>query len=433
MKYPVILLLLLLTFGVSLQAQGFQDPFRDPDTNTMMGGLGITWIDGQPYTTITLAPDFAFGKFGMGLYLQFLMDNNNSFKLRKDEYKGGAGILRAIRYVRYGHKYDPFYVRAGMLEMATLGNGFLVWNYNNASNYDKRKIGLALDVDLGKWGFESLSNNLGNLELIGGSLYFRPFRLMNSQVPILRNFRLYGTYVHEDEYPSWKTMGETETLDAYGLGADLQFLNTPILKSAIYYDYGKFADFGHGQATGINVIFPEFIGLFGLAANFEKRFLGEQFIPNFFGPLYELDRQLSPLEYPENRINELRAAPKTEGYFGQLVGHIIHKVRLSGSYQRLNGIPRSGQVHLEALAPDLVPKFELRAYYDKTGIETFKDFRTLDTRSLATVEVGYRLNRFMVVSTIYRWYWVKEEDEAGNIKYKPVERIEPRLSFSFQF
>ena len=86
-------------------------------------------------------------------------------------------------------------------------------------------------------------------------------------------------------------------------------------------------------------------------------------------------------------------------------------------------------VHLEALAPKLIPKFELRAYYDKAGIETFEDFRTLDRRSIATAEVGYRVNRFIVVSTIYRWYWI--EDENGNIK--PIERVEPRISFSYQF
>lgn len=150
--WPIVIFML---FTSSVFTQGFRDAYWYPDQNTMMGGLGITWIDDQPYTTITLAPEFAFGKFGVGFYLQLLMDNNNNFKLRKDEYKGGVGVLRAIRYVRYGKKYDPLYVRAGMLELASLANGFLMWNYNNASNYDKRKLGLAFDADLGVVGFES--------------------------------------------------------------------------------------------------------------------------------------------------------------------------------------------------------------------------------------------------------------------------------------
>jgi hypothetical protein len=90
-------------------------------------------------------------------------------------------------------------------------------------------------------------------------------------------------------------------------------------------------------------------------------------------------------------------------------------------------------MHLEALAPDLIPKFELRAFYDKRGIQTFKDVRTLDNQSLLAVDVGYRLNFFLVISTVYYWYWVKEVDEFGNVEYRPMERVEPRISISYKF
>jgi len=434
MKNFGFLCLSVLIIAATLNAQGFRDTYSDPNQSNVMGGLGITWIDDQPYTTLTLAPELALGKFGVGFYLQLLMDNQNNFKLRKDEYKGGVGVLRAIRYVRYGYKYDPFYARAGMLVLSSLGNGFLMWNYTNASNYDQRKWGLAFDVDFGKVGFESVVNNLARLELVGGNLYFRPFRFINPNAPILKNIRFYGTYIYDNKFPSWETQGEWKKLQAYGLGADVILLDLPVFRTGVYYDYGKFKDFGNGQATGINVIFPELIGLFAMMAKFEKRWIGEQFIPNFFGPQYELDRELDPFEYPtESGIKRLEAAEKNEGYFGQLAGQIINKVRLTGNYQRLNGMKGSGVLHLEALAPDLVPKFELSAFYDKRGIETFEDFRTLDNRSLVRIEVGYRLNMFMVLSTVYYWSWVKAEDENGNTVYRPQERIEPRLSFSYRF
>jgi hypothetical protein len=429
------MLLVFLLIGTSMFAQGFRDTYSYPENSTMSGGFGMTWIDGQPYTTITLSPELAIGKFGFGLYVQFLMDNNNNFKLREDEYKGGAGWLRAVRYVRYGQKHDPFYARAGTLILSSLANGFLMWNYTNASNYDKRKWGLAFDVDFGKFGFESVTNNLGKLELIGGNLYFRPVRFWSENAPVIKNLRFYGTYVYEDKkFPYYEDPAEMKSLNAFGLGVDLIFLDTPVFKSGVYYDYGKFVDFGSGQAVGINAIFPEFIGLFGLSAKFERRFLEEQFIASFFGPQYDLDRELDPIEYSfDSRVFLLQVAEKNKGYFGQLAGHIINKVRLIGNFQRLDGIRNSGIVHLEALAPDLIPKFELRAFYDKQGIETFEDFRTLDNRSLLYAEVGYRLNYFLVLSTVYTWYWVKEVDDLGNVSYRPIERVEPRLSVSFRF
>jgi len=427
------LLVVSLLFSGMLPAQGFRDVYNYPTQNTMMGGIGITWIDDQPYTTLTLAPEFSLGKFGVGIYLQLLMDNENNFKLRQDEFKDGAGYLRAIRYVRFGHKYDPFYVRAGTLILSSLANGFLMWNYTNASNYDKRKWGLAFDVDLGKVGFESVVNNLGRLELVGGNLYLRPFRFVNPDMILLKNLRFYGTYVFDNEFASWEQPGEFKKLNAWGVGADLVFIDLPVFKSGVYYDYGKFNDFGSGQAVGINAIFPEFIGLFGLSAKFEKRWNGEQFIPSFFGPLYERDREIDPFDFEQSAILALQNSRKSEGYFGQLAGHIINKVRLIGNFQRLNGIPKSGIMHLEALAPDLIPRFELSAFYDKRGIDTFKDARTLDNQSLLAVDVGYRLNFFLVVSTVYYWYWVKEVDEFGNVEYRPVERIEPRISISYRF
>ena len=73
---------------------------------------------------------------------------------------------------------------------------------------------------------------------------------------------------------------------------------------------------------------------------------------------------------------------------------MVNRIRLVGNYQALNGIRGSGRLHLEASAPRLVPGFELRAYYDKSGIATFDDARTLDARSIATAEIGYQLNRY---------------------------------------
>ncbi len=424
------LFLIQLAFG-----QGFREAYSNPQQSQLMGGLGMTWIDDQPYTTLTIAPEFALGKIGVGFYLQLLLDNQNNWKLRKDEYESGAGWLRAIRYVRYGNKLDPFYARFGTLALASLGNGFLMWNYTNASNYDQRKWGLAFDIDFGKFGFESVTNNLGRLELIGGNLYFRPFRFITGDTPILKSIRIYGTYVYDDRIPSWENPGEYRKFNAYGLGSDLIFINTPIFKSGIYYDFAKFQDFGNGQAAGINFIFPELLGVFTLVSKFERRWTGEKFIPNFFGPLYELDRELSPFDYPlESIYGKLENAGQNQGYFGELAGHILGKVRLAGNYQRLDDLKYSGIMHIEALAPDLVPKFEFRAYYDKRGIESFRDVRTLDNKSLAVVDVGYRLNRFLLLSTVYYWYWVEVlNPETGLVEYRPLERIEPRLSFSYRF
>lgn len=425
-KFIVVILLIVNHLAF---AQGFGS-IPMPEDRQISGGLGITWIDDQPYTTFTLAPDVSLGKIGFGLNIQLLMDQSNNFKLRTDEYKGGAGILRAIRYVRYGQKNDPFYARVGTLENAVLGHGFLVWNYNNASNYDKRKVGLALDADLKKGGFETIFSNFNLNEMYAFRLYIRPLQFTHPDLPFFSNLRFGFSMVKDHNLPSWEIPGEKKDLTAIGLDVDIPVFKTSLMQSYLYFDYAKFNDFGSGKAVGINFTMPSFAGVVGLAASFERRWLGDQFLPNFFGPLYDLQRKLDPFAYTGNsQLLALKNARKTTGYFGQLIGFVTSKVRLIGNFQKLDDTPNSGILHLEAQAPELIPRIRLYAYYDKTNIGTFKDVRTLDINSIATVEVGYMMNSFIQISTIYRWYWIETENGV----FKPVKRIEPRISFVYSF
>ncbi|MCK5075480.1 MAG: hypothetical protein KAR38_03840, partial [Calditrichia bacterium] len=293
----IFLVLFIMLMGSSLLfSQNFGNPLPEDDMNSVAGGLGYTWIDGQPYTTFTIAPDLSFGKIGVGLNIQLLMGTNNDFKLRKDEYEGGAGWLRTIRYIRYGHKGDRFYSRVGALDGATLGHGFLVWNYSNVSNYDNRKIGLVLDVDFKKAGFESMYSNLGDKELMGARAYVRPLQFTHPDLFLLNNLRFGFTMVQDFNLNSWKAAaieGDKENFGALGLDVDIPIINASWVKSFLYYDFAKLNDFGSGQAIGVNFMLPNFIGVLGFGASFERRWLGDEFIPNFFGPMYDMQRELS--------------------------------------------------------------------------------------------------------------------------------------------
>jgi len=113
-----------------------------------------------------------------------------------------------------------------------------------------------------------------------------------------------------------------------------------------------------------------------------------------------------------------------------LAGTIIGKLHVMGSFQKIGGVPQSGMFHLEALMPDLIPKIRLRATYDKTNIETFADINTLDLFSVAAAEVGYKVHPFIYLSLRYRWNFIYNEDTH---KYETQERMEPRISFVYEF
>lgn len=411
----VIIITITLTFSFCIG----QDIMEDEELNYFQGGLGVTWIDGVSYTTFSLTPDFSFGKFGIGLNIELLYNNSEGFKFRKEGWDKGAGILRAIRYLRYGFKREPVYVRVGTLDNASLGHGFIMWHYSNESNYDERKIGLEFDLDFGRFGFETVNSNLGNLEILGGRLYYRP--LLQLTIPVIKNLEVGATYVTDESEEGDNGLGGG--ISSWGLDVGLPVIQSKLFYTTLYYDFAKINNYGSGSTIGTEFGFPNIFGVFILSAKVEKRFLGDQFIPSYFNALYELEREL-------DKKTILESSKATEGIFGQLAGSILGKLKLIGSYQHLNGIENSGMFHMEARLLGLIPSIRLRATYDKSGIETFKDLRTLDYRSVATAEIGYKTMQFLMVSMIYRWNWIF--DETKN-EYKPQERVEPRISFVYEF
>ncbi|MBK6682496.1 MAG: hypothetical protein IPG53_22110 [Ignavibacteriales bacterium] len=136
-----ILILSLLVFALSnvnAQMTNFRILIITRCRNgNISGGAGLVWINDKPHYAIRLTPDIGFAKFGVGLdlNLEFTPDG----KLRDENYKTASQVLSIIRYVRYGKKNDDVYARIGAMDYYTLGQGNLLYNYNNSTSFDNRK------------------------------------------------------------------------------------------------------------------------------------------------------------------------------------------------------------------------------------------------------------------------------------------------------
>ena len=94
----LLTLLILVFWTISIHGQSFNTIFPDQQQSQFTGGIGMTWIDGQPFTTFTVAPEVAFGKLGIGLFVQLHFSNNNNFEFRKIGWEDGAGWWRMFNY-----------------------------------------------------------------------------------------------------------------------------------------------------------------------------------------------------------------------------------------------------------------------------------------------------------------------------------------------
>ena len=441
---PFIALVLVAAAPSSFAQTAAQKASEKAGPNTMTGGFGVTWIDGEPYYALSLAPEVSFGKVGVGLDLNFYISSKDQ-SIRWQELQYG----RFIRYIRYGQKNEDLYARLGILDNTRLGHGFIMYLYKNSPSHDARRIGAEFDLNFGKYGFESMYSDFARSGVVGIRPYVKPLQYTTlAKVPVIGGLEVGATWVTDFRSDSKTTRvnvtpsavsGAPPTIAAANdgsmnvIGADigLPLLRIPTISSTFYTDYAKIISYGSGVALGLETNFSG-MGLLEIFTKFERRYSGDNFMPNYFDSFYELDRvRLNDTMYI-SKAHQLDSVKSPGwGYFADVTISILGTIDVRGMFQKLDNDPHSGMLHLGTSLGKMVPMVVLDAGYDKRNIQSGKDLFTLDERSLLYVEVGYKPYPFMTVSTLYTWTFAPATDVSGNISYVPQKRVTPRVTISF--
>jgi hypothetical protein len=412
-------------------------------TNQQMitGGVGMTIIDGKPYYLFRLFPEISIGKLGIGLDINLRVGEDG--KVRSEDFRDAYSYLQLIRYIRYGNKYDPFYARIGSLDYSRLGHGYIMYMYRNSASYDLRKVGIELDADFQKVGFESMYSDVGRGSILGLRGYVRPLQFTGAaSIPVIGGLEIGATMASDfsvDANRFWgDSLGTTKLADGGGaltiVGADigLPLLSHELIHSTLYADYAKIITYGSGAAVGVSLGLRG-LGLFTIDAKYERRFVGERFVPSYFDAFYERERyQVMDTNRFISKTQFLKSAPSYDGYFGEVFVTVLNTFYIIGGYQAPVGVTNAGMLHLELQTSTALPGILLAGGYDKKNIGSiFK----LDNNSLLYAQVGYKPLPFLVVSTLYQWTWTEIRDEnSGNVVgYESQKRIEPRIEFVVTF
>ncbi|MBN1540603.1 hypothetical protein JW992_00535 [candidate division KSB1 bacterium] len=443
----VLVVGLLCAQSVYAQLRGSNFGYTGEQGGLLMGGVGFARIGDETYYAIQFRPEFGFGKVGIGLNINLLYDSETG-KIRSQDWDSSYDYFRVIRYLRYGHKFDPIYARVGSLDAAHLGHGFIVNYYTNEASYDERKIGLALDIDFGRFGVESITSNLGRAELIGLRGYYRPL-YERIAIPIIEHFAVGATFAQDFDPDSWTASDDATSV--YGFDLELPLIRGSRLNSLIYFDWAqirgyssleeKTRTFGSGQAVGFGLGLGNLGGLIDLSFKVERRWLGKEFVPAYFDAFYEIERFYMTEDRVERHKTDylLGLQEKTKGLFGELVGGLLgDRIRLIGMMSWLDEVPDwygdeegTGAMHLAAEAIDAFPSIAAHATYDKIRMGALDDLFTLDNRSVARVGLGYKVSPYLILFVDYIWTY--EETEPGSRIYQPQERIEPKLVLAYRF
>jgi hypothetical protein len=437
---------LIVIFSLPSFAQW--DKYPRPDEGNFNGGMGINWIDGKPHYRVSFRPEISFAQVGIGLDLN--LDFDPEGKLRTENFNEASDYLSIIRYIRYGLKNDPVFIKVGALDYYTLGHGSIMQHFNNSPTYDNRRIGLVVDLDLGKFGIESIMGSFSPAGVFGVRGYVRPLQLSSaSDIPILGNLEvgasyvtdlnedagvIAGNYIHADE--EFKVTSDTGAISIIGFDIGLPLLNSSVTDITLYADYSKIINFGSGVATGVMFDF-NLSTLLNISAKLERRFNSGKYIPAYFNSLHEIERfkvDSSKGTFVSKALALNSITENMNGFYGDLLVRVLNLFDIYGSYQRLDKESKSGILNLRtAIEPESAP-FVLRAGYDKINIQSEKDLFKLDDRSYLFTEVGYKPVEYILVSIVYSWtYTPVRGNDDRIIAFEPQKRIEPRVSFIYPF
>ena len=362
---------------------------------TMNLGIGVQQFnEGVPpapvtYQSISLAPDISFGKFGIGLAVALnyrFTGADNQFEIRAADWVPNsfqdflAIYLPKISYIRWGQKGDPLFLKFGSFDDGTLGDGFIVGDYANTLFLPaNRHFGLAADLDAGMFqfpyvGIETFVGNLALLDVLGARLYVRP--LVSTSIPILSNLEI-GVTGAWDTDPYAYTQGAFTTAQPVGVyGADIR---VPVIAVQNVASMVAFTDFAtiNGKTMG------GMLGVGGKLFNFitygtQLRLLGQDFIPNYFGPTYDLFKST---QY--DLVQTGGFSPSSVGYYASigtsfLNDKFIFNVSLDGPFGAIVPATASNATtadpHLRgvlSLADGVIPNITFDFTYDKKAIDTW--------------------------------------------------------------
>jgi hypothetical protein len=385
-------------------------------------GIGANTIGGEPYSSFILSPDIAIGKFGIGLELILNYQMNEPFpdSIRTEDWAPSGDqtfldvYLPKFRYIRYGFKGEPLYVKLGSIDDAILGNGFIMNGYDNTLFLPERRIfGLSFDLDGALFNFpyigiETFVGNLAQLDVMGVRTFVRP--LAFTEIPVIKDLQVGGTFA-TDRKPGLydpSATGDEDPVMVYGADIRLPILTNQILSLALFSDIAAMqihndSDTGVGGMVGFG---GRLFGFMNYGA--QIRILGADFIPNYFDYAYDMFRYENYVDLINDKYGDRTGWLGSLG-FAFLDDALIFNVSVEGPFA-LSGTATglTDWPHLSAafiLGEGIVPNLSLEAIWDQPGLgrdETFfKDILSAKD-AVFVARVNYSIEA-AVLSLVYQY------------------------------
>jgi len=385
-------------------------------------GLGIgvaTYPDGmggfETWQSLSLSPDLAFGKFGIGLDVKlnynFTGGSGNEFEVRREDWVPDEWPLTSfldlylpkIKYVRWDEKGAPLYVKLGSIEDGTLGDGFIMGGYDNTLFVpNDRHFGLAFDLDGAQFkfpyvGIETFVGDLAQLDVFGARVFVRPLIWLG--VPIVKDLQVGASFAMDRKPGLYEDPPVTrDPVVVYGADLRLPILTLKALSLVAFTDVATIAQESYGGMVGFGGRLLSFI-TYGA----QLRVLGPNFIPDYFDATYDLFRS-QKWDLVANGTD----TDTTMAWFASLGTSfmndlIVFNVSVDSPLEWGPEADITKWPHLAAvflIGPGLVKGLSLEASYDKKLIDSWASLVD-PTEAVIQARLNYQIQA-AVISFVYK-------------------------------
>lgn len=434
-------------------------PASSEDSTTLGAGLGFRKIDEDFFLQIAPTFDINLGAVGLGVHVPLnlrIIDqepkNDRDFGgvIRREDWDEPAEFLKAIRYVRMGHKRDDLYLRAGQIA-ADIGHGTIVSRYINNTDINQVRLGLQLDLNSKYGGVETMLADAGFV--IGGSGYkaSKLFALRTYVKPVafadpdsLLNIFQVGASVAVDanapvqvECPACTvpTTAKSKAATVFGFDIEAEVLSNALVDLVPYTDLNFISGAGWGLHLGVlaTLKFPIIFEV-TVPVRLEYRHFRSNYVPAYFSTFYELERFNVALNTDGVALPKLRMVRNLDntrginGYYGDLAFDFAGILQVGGVYEDYEG-SNGGNLELFVGVPAL-DFLKFKAYYKRVQIEDGRDVFALDEKSMLVAEARYEVVTYVWLVGRFTRRW-QLDTNSGSVDSTDDWKIGAEMAINF--
>ena len=351
--------------------------------------------------------------------------------LREEDWDEAAEFMRVLRLVEYGTREDPLYGRAGELSDVVLGHGSIMNHYFNTIDVDHFSLGVNSQLNGDYAGVELLIDSVTSPSVVGGRLHTRPVAMLSKGgmrswwsrytlgVTLLLDIDAPLTFERvdatEDLSQPYRVTTErrlvpyeSQVTGVLGFDHELRLVETESIDFVPYVDINTHLDGGSGLHLGTMMevrLTAEAI----LIPKLELRWQGPQYLPEYFGSLYEVERQAffgwRGAGDPKLKVMKDQASGAIMGGAGELTLR-MKWLELTLGYSDYENSGNSSV--LARLKVEQKGSARLGIYYQRLGFDGLDDLFEFNN-SLLVTEVRYPIGEWLYLLGQHSRLWRLQE------------------------